>query len=355
MKKYIPLTTTLIGSFFLTSCGGKDESTSSETSSNDSAPEQVQKKGAEQAIKEALKSQVNSTTADLMLKTPSFAELAPADYDLPSNLEGREMVPVTVQWRFLSKGDLYVMSGVLDELPDKPVVIEQVYEKGELIEYVEARFVLQANGSTGYLIQDSRFTKQQFRFDDYNTRQQMGKVTLIRGSEEHLAAAQKVSEIKQAEEEKLRLEKLETEKQNMAEYKNLVSNFSRVLSEGTNFKCVLPFEFEKNKGAPVIIEVLAPTEKAGRQYFTLKVTHTTSSKNKEYTAKFHGYVKKDSTVLSLDTQTPSVDTWNSSAPRYLDNRDYKYEIELTDSDELVGITIINTRNERDGAYEMIRQ
>jgi hypothetical protein len=268
--KYTLPASVIITSLVLTSCGEKnaDEVASGATSKQEA--QQVQ--GGEQAIKDALKSQVNATTADLMLKVPSFADMPPAQYEIPDNLENREMVQVSVKWPFISKYDLYELDSVLHELPNKPVVVKQVSSKGDELDYVEATFVLQADGGGGYIMQNSRFAKQGFSFGNYSQRDKMGKVTLIKGSDEHLEASKQVAEMRQAEEEKQRLEKLEAEKLKMAKAKAKIDELLSALNKEGTFEGALTAESNgRTVSQQFELTVEKVYEKAGTTFVDVKM------------------------------------------------------------------------------------
>lgn len=117
MKKYLILPTVVASSLYLTSCGDEKTKASEETAKQEST---TQTKGTHGAVKAALKSQINSVTADLMLKVPSYLDLTPAQYNIPESLEGRDLVQVSVKWPISAKDDLYSLDSVLHDLEGKP-------------------------------------------------------------------------------------------------------------------------------------------------------------------------------------------------------------------------------------------
>lgn len=287
MKKYIPLTTLVASSLFFTSCGDKKDDA---TTTTESSSEVVQKSDAHKEVKDALKSQVNSSTADLMLKTPSFADLPPAQYDIPESLEGRDMVQVSVKWAFVAKDDLYELDSVISELPNKPTIVEKKHSKGDEIDYVEAMFVLQADGGGGYVMQNSRFMKSNFSFGNLSTLDKFDGATLVKGSDEHMNAAKEASAIKQAEEEKRRLAEIEAEKQRQiaeaeatkkreeAEAKKRADALAKkeqllkVLTKEGNFRGLIG-DPEKPERYDIEFKVTAIEEHAGETEVKVSISH----------------------------------------------------------------------------------
>ena len=307
MKQYIQLTT-ILGSLFLVSCG---EDKSENSSSKSTATQEIQQSSSHQAIKDALKSQVNATSADLMVKMPSFADLPPAIFEIPDSLEGREMVQVTVRWTFLSKTDLYVMNEVLDELPDKPVVVEQVYKKGDLLDYVEANFVLQADGGGGYILSNSRFVKQNFTFAQLNERAKMGKVTLIRGSNKHLEASKMVAAIKQEAEEKQRLEQLEAAKAKQAEAKAKREQLIPVIEKSGKFEGSLTAQRNGNSVTEFFeLTIEDIQEKAGDTLVKAKVLQYFKGKEKQVFAQFTGKFDESGNLVLVNVAPGRNTGWS---------------------------------------------
>lgn len=229
MKKYILPTTLTITTFLLASCGSKD--TGAQTSTETATQESVQATtGGHAEVKKALKGQVNSTTSDLMLKVTNYIDLQPAQYDIPSSLEGRDLVQVTVKWPMVAKHDLYLTDSHLLDHPDKPVVVEKIHSKDEQVEYVECNYVLEADGGGGYIAKNSQFTKQRFQFaPNLDKKENLGKLVLVKGSDEHMAAVKIAAGVKQEREEEERIAKAEAEANEAAAIQAKVDQVMSVL------------------------------------------------------------------------------------------------------------------------------
>lgn len=309
---------------FFVSCGDKDDPTPDKApSEQDVAPKQ----GATiESVKQALKSQVNAVTADLMLKTPSFADLPPAEYNIPSTLEGREMVQVSVRWPFIAKYDLYKMDSVLADLDNKPVVVEKVYSKDEELDYVEVNFVLQANGGSGYLLQNSRQVKSGFSFEDVSKLEQLGEVTLIKGSDEHLEASREVATIKQVKADQLRKEKLEAKKAQAVQAQAKQEQLLTVLRAEGELKGISRRP-SKETSAQITLKVSKVYEAGGESFVEVVIYETTSRGKKLDACTYEGAFSETGELGLLPIKKGRYDGYSgSSASAYL-NSDSKLTLE----------------------------
>jgi anthranilate/para-aminobenzoate synthase component I len=348
----------ILSSMLFTSCGDDTKATSTETEAV--AQEKADPKQSE--VKAALKSQVKAVTSDLMVKVTPYIDVASPVYDIPEDLVGRDLVQVNVKWAFKAKEDLYLSEDTLHELESQPTVVVKKFSKGEEVDYVESTYVVEKAGEKGYILNRSQYTKQRFAVDYYKPRKEFGKNTLVSGSEEYNKAIAEVEAIEQAKAKKEKEEKLAKEEAKKAEelalkqaeeeeFKEKLADYIKYLQPGNTYKAVLPKRFGYKEGYPVVVKVEEVKEKVNRKYFTITINCSTKKRN--YKTVLIGYFNSEYKFMLLNTE--EAPKFSYDFPNYLSNRDYRYEIKTTGSDEIIRLSIVNLDDEKHGEFELMKQ
>ena len=294
MKKYLIPTTAFAASLMFTSCGSKEEVTNAD-SQTASTQEEAQVSASHDTVKKAIKSQVNSTTSDLMLKVPNFIDLQPVQYDMPESLEGRELVQVTTKWPMVAKYDLYLTDSHLLDHPDKPIVVEKIHDKGDQLEYVELTFVLESDGGGGFIQQNTRFTKQSFSFGPgLDKKENLGKNLLEKGSDEHLLAGKVAAEVKQKREEQERIAKAETDAKAKAAAELKIAELLPVLKKSGKFRGELA---SGNYVADIGLKAVSITEIAGERIVTINMWSIDARGRSKKPASFEGKFNESGSLI----------------------------------------------------------
>ena len=299
-------------------------------------------------VNSILRSPVNvRPTCDL--DTPRI-DLPPAVYSMPDSLDGRDLVQVSVKWPMIAKEDLYSLDRILHDLPSKPSVINLEFSKGDQVNYIESNYVLEADGGGGYIFKNSRFVKQSFEFPDVETKSTLGKSLLIKGSDEHMAAAKEAASIKQAADDKKRIAKAEaetksriakaeSEAERLAEVKLKVDQLLKVLEKKGVFEGALTAKNSGNgskENSQFELTCKSVENRSGDTFVIVELLqHYVSWGNRRSTtASFKGKFDKEGT-LSLLNVSPGNNGWdfidNSNAGMSLHYADHIDKIRITAS------------------------